>query len=276
MSKRTTLIRAAQLIVVLLCAFILKHLYSTASVNELRWILAPTTFLVEVVSGRTFSFELHAGYLSSDRSFLIAGSCAGVNFLIAAFLMLSIARLLKQNLSWKFIPAALVISYVTTIVANTARISTTLQLQQMPFEIEGLTANQLHRLEGILIYFGFLLLLFLISEQVNQTTVRPDSVESNRRRNPIHLVRDTVSTRPSTMRQFLFPLLIYYATTLGMPLGNALYRREIAASAFWEHSAFVLLAPILLMIPIATFYLFRVALQTTRKSTNKIHVSLHG
>src|SRR5262252_5926210 len=31
-----------KLIVVLLCALALKYFYSTASVNELRWILAPT------------------------------------------------------------------------------------------------------------------------------------------------------------------------------------------------------------------------------------------
>ena len=222
----------AKLLALLLSAFALKHFYSTASVNELRWILAPTTRLVELVSGRMFSFEMHAGYMSSDRSFLIASSCAGVNFMIAAFLMLSIAKLCRRKLSWKFIPTAFVISYATTIVANTVRISTALHLQNSRLDIAGLDANQLHRLEGILIYFGFLLLLFLLSERTRDQTwgANPNS-------------------RISKMGQFILPLIVYYATTLGMPLANAIYRHDFA-TAFLEHSAVVFFAPLLLIAPL--------------------------
>src|SRR6267142_5972898 len=77
-----TWIRNAQLFVVVLCAAAVKLYYSTASVDQLRWILAPTTFVVGLISGSRFEFESHAGYLNSDRSFVIAASCAGVNFLI--------------------------------------------------------------------------------------------------------------------------------------------------------------------------------------------------
>ena len=227
-AKYTRYNQLAKVLAVLLGAFALKHFYSTASVNELRWILAPTTLLVELVSGRTFNFEMHAGYMSSDRSFLIANSCAGVNFMIAAFLMLSIAKLWRGKLAWKLIPAALVISYATTIVANTVRISTALHLQNSRLDIAGLSANQLHRLEGILIYFGFLLLLFLLSERTKD------------QKRPGHAVR---------LDHFIFPLVVYYLTTLGMPLVNAIYRQEFAASAFLEHSAFVFFAPLLLIAP---------------------------
>ena len=229
-----------KLFAVLLCALALKHFYSSASVNELRWILAPTTFLVEVVSGRTFNFEMHAGYMSSDRSFLIAGSCAGLNFMITAFLLLSIARLWRQQLTWTLIPVALLFSYATTIVANTVRISTALHLQDNRLDIAGLSANQLHRLEGILVYFGFLLLLFLLSERTQDQTA-------------------TATTHFSLYRlsQFILPLLVYYVTTLGMPLANAVYRQEFAATTFLEHSAFVLLTPLLLVLPIALIRLMK-------------------
>ena len=224
----------AKIFIVLFAAFALKYFYSTASVNELRWILAPTTILVELVSGRTFNFEMHAGYMSSDRCFLIASSCAGVNFMIAAFLLLSIANLWLGKLTWKLIPASLVISYATTIVANTVRISTALHLQNSRLDIAGLNANQLHLLEGILIYFGFLLLLFLLSERnLNQTTAAKPNGGIFR------------------VSQFILPLLVYYATTLGMPLANSVYRQEFAATTFFEHSAFVLIIPLLLILPIA-------------------------
>ena len=80
----------AQLLAVLLCALGLKHFYSTASADELRWILAPTTVLVELLTGGSFAFESHAGYMSSDQRFLIAASCAGVNFLLTSFVLLSL------------------------------------------------------------------------------------------------------------------------------------------------------------------------------------------
>ena len=91
--------RIAQWVVVLLCALTLKLYYSAASANQLRWILAPTTLFVELVSGVSFEFESHAGYISEDRSFLIAPSCAGVNFLITAFLMLSARKLLRDAIT---------------------------------------------------------------------------------------------------------------------------------------------------------------------------------
>ncbi len=231
---RATYNQLAKLLVVMISAFALKYFYSSASVNELGWILSPTTFLVELVSGRSFNFEMHAGYMSSDRSFLIATSCAGVNFMITAFLMLSIARLWRRQLTWKLIPAAFVFSYATTIVANTVRISTALHLQDSRWDIAGLSANQLHRLEGIVIYFGFLLLLFLLTERIS------DQSAVDRRNS--RLVR---------AGQVVIPLGVYYATTLGMPLANAVYRQEFAATTLLEHSAFVLLTPLLLMAPVA-------------------------
>src|SRR5437762_13932167 len=105
MNQTLTRRRIAQLVVVLLCALTLQLYYSTASPNQLRWILAPTTIFVELISGKPFEFESHAGYMSSDHTFLIAASCAGVNFLITSFLMLSFRKLWRdrsQKISWKF------------------------------------------------------------------------------------------------------------------------------------------------------------------------------
>jgi exosortase K len=243
MNQQVTWRRNAQLVVVMLSAGAVKLYYSTASVNHLRWILAPTTFLVEVISGYRFEFESQAGYISGDRGFVIAASCAGVNFLITAFLMLALRRLWidrQQNasikLAWKFIPVAALFAYLATLVANTVRISTALRLRETPPEIRWLSPNQLHRVEGIVIYFGFLLLLFVVSERVGS---------GNAAR----------SAGVSLLRRSLFPLLIYYATTLGIPLANGAYRSGIAAADFWEHSLFVLLTPLILILPLAIFRL---------------------
>jgi hypothetical protein len=211
---------SAQLIVVLLCALGLKLFYSTASPDNLRWILAPTKRLVEFASGWTFTFESHAGYMSSDHSFLIAASCAGVNFLITAFLMLTLKRLWfdrLENISWRFVPVAALMAYAATIITNTVRICVSLRLQELRSEITWLSPNQLHRAEGIIVYFGFLWLLYVMTD------------------------------RAAPKLRIVFPLSVYYATTLGLPIMNGAYRQ---GTEFWEHSFFVLVLPVMLVVPV--------------------------
>jgi exosortase K len=219
------LIWSAQLLLVALCALALKFYYSTASVNELRWILAPTSALVELLSGKRFAFESFAGYMSSDHSFVIAAPCAGVNFLITAFLLLAGSRLWRdqfKGVSWWSIPVTAVIAYLATLITNAVRICIALQLRDV--HSEWLTANQLHRFEGIVVYFGFLLLLFLLTEQ-------------RRERRPVRLL--------------LFPLLVYYAMTLGIPLANGSWQR----TGFWEHFTFVLVLPLFVCAVCASLWL---------------------
>lgn len=223
MKQKLTWQQVAQWTVVLLSAFALKFYYSGASANGLRWILAPTTFLVELATGISFAFESYAGYVSKDQSFVIAPSCAGVNFLIAAFLMLSARKLLlkgrAQNRDWGFIPVLALIAYLVTLVANTVRIAIALQLRQLP-ETSWLNANDLHRVEGIFVYAGFLLLLFIVSEKISAGKIS------------------------GLLRQSLLPLLAYYLTALGIPLLNGGYRQ---GAVFWTHASFVILIPLFLI-----------------------------
>ena len=217
--------KIVQLLVVLTCAWSMKWFYSTATVDQLRWILWPTTKLVELVTGAQFTFESRAGYMNSGHTFLIAASCAGVNFLITAFVMLGLRKLWKnrdEKISWHFIPIAAVLAFVATIITNTVRISLALQMLGTQKSNRWLNAEELHRLEGILVYFGFLLLLFVLVEEF----------EGRQR-------RESSSRRSRLWGRFMFPLPIYYLMTLGIPLANGAFKER----DFWEHSAFVLLTP---------------------------------
>jgi exosortase K len=225
--NRRRMIWGAQLALVALCAFGLKQYYSTATANELRWILAPTTFIVELLSGRSFVFESYTGYMSSDHTFVIAVPCAGVNFLIMAFVMLALRRVWQGNVSWRFLPISMAVAYVATVIANAVRICVALEIQRRGFEVNGLTENQLHRLEGILVYFGFLMLLFVVTE------------------------------KRSARKAWVFPLVIYYAMTLGVPLLNGSFHR----AGFWEHFGFVMVMPLVVMLPIAVVRFVRQDLQ---------------
>jgi exosortase K len=256
------------LIVILLSGVGLKYFYSTASVNQLRWILAPTTALVELISGQRFQFEAYAGYINSDHSFLIAASCAGVNFLITAFLMLALGHLWRnrsQSISWKSIPLAALIAYLATLLANTVRITTALELRAMRIESDLLSPAQLHRFEGIFIYFGFLLLLYVVSDVVGNAAEAATGLERKRlacntsasipnmQPGTVALQSLNARRRPLTLQRCVFPLLIYYGTTLGVPFLNGAFRQ----ADFWEHSAFVLLIPLAFIMPFAGFVFCR-------------------
>ncbi|HKQ92497.1 MAG TPA: exosortase K [Blastocatellia bacterium] len=236
MNLRFNWTRIAQCVVALAGALALKLHYSTASADQLRWILAPTAALVEMVSGASFEFESRAGYISRERGFLIANSCAGVNFLIAAFLTLSMRKLLgdrSKGSAWGFLPIAAIIAYLTTLVANTTRITIALLLRQSPAEIGPVSGpvfghllgwmnpDQLHRFEGVFIYFGFLLLLFVVSEKMS------------------------AGKTSGSLRRLFLPLIVYYAIALGLPLLNGAYRQ---GADFWRHALFVLLIPLLLTL----------------------------
>lgn len=242
--------RIAQLAAVLSCAVGLKAFYSTTSVNQLRWILAPTTWLVELITGAQFQFESFAGYINAEHTFLIAAACAGVNFLITCFLMLGLGRLWRnrdRQTSWKSLGALAVIAYASTVIANTVRISLALQMRSAPRSFNWLSQEQLHRVEGVLVYFGFLLLIFTIVEKIER-----------QRHSPSITSKATAGTQQGApvaagplFRILLFPLAIYYGMTLGIPLINGAYR----SAGFWEHSQFVLLIPLVLVAPLVVFSL---------------------
>ena len=220
---------------VVLLAAALKFYYSSAGVDDLRWILAPTAALVELTTGLGFYYEAHVGYMSIDRTFLIALPCSGVNFLIIAYLTLSLRRLLGNSFNWRSLFFVAVIAYLATIVANAARISVAIQLRDLAPMLEWLESEDLHRLEGIAIYFAALLVLYFIDERL-------DSL--GRRR--------YVEDGSHTVWRYLLPLGAYYAVTLGIPIANGAYHQ---GSGFWRHVLFVLLTPILLIATISAIRL---------------------
>ena len=213
----------------LLAAFALKSYYAEASANDLRWILGPTTVLVERMTGCSFEFEAGAGYISKANFFLIAPSCSGVNFLMTSFLMLSLKWIWSfrsktdQILSF---PLAATIAFLATLLANSVRISLAMRFQT-------LNNGPFHRIEGIVIYFGFLLILFLLAEKAPK------------------------------IRRPWFPLLIYYACALGIPLANGASEQGIP---FWEHALFVLIIPFLMLTILRLFSLPGKCAQTFRAS----------
>ena len=142
------------------------------------------------------------------------------------------------------------IAYLATVIANAVRITTAIQMHRPDVERGWFDPGQVHRFEGILIYFGFLLLLFFFGEWIDR------ALDRTRSRN--HQVRQMLQSGNSTRQPltlyraayYLLPLTVYYAMTLAVPLANGAYRQ---GAAFWEHALFVLVTPLLLLLPVGLY-----------------------
>lgn len=212
--------KVATLTLVALVMWRIKRYYADAQVDDLRWILSPTTWLVTMVTATPFAWEPGEGYLSRERLFLIEKACAGINFMIAAFGMT--AYVLRRRMSSAPTSAAVVMvslgaSYIAAVGVNALRITSALWLAAHSFRIADLNAAQLHRVEGIVFYFGGLVVLHEIVQRFDRRSGPP---------------------RMTT------PLLSYYALTLAVPLANGAGRNGFA---FAEYALFVLLLPLAVM-----------------------------
>lgn len=152
--------RLVVLAVAALVAWGLKRHYASARVEDLGWIVAPTARLAGVATGTTFALQPGEGYVSRDRLFLIEKSCAGVNFLVAAFGMLVLARIGRVwslRSAAQVLGASLLAGYGAAVLANAVRIAAAVWLTAHP--LASLTAADAHRVEGVAVYFVGLVLL---------------------------------------------------------------------------------------------------------------------
>ena len=199
----------------------LKRYYADAAVDDLRWILDPTTRLVAAMTGARFEWEPGEGYLSRERLFLIEKVCAGINFMMAAFGMVA-WTLGRRVATWRsgvsVFAVSVLAAYSAAVLVNAGRITFAMWMATQPEPMPGMTAAQAHRVEGIAFYFGGLVLLY-------------------------ELVRrfDSPANLAVTMTT---PLIWYYAVTVAIPLANGAAGRE---PVFVEHSLFVVVIPLLVI-----------------------------
>jgi len=166
--------RLAAVAVAMLIAWGLKRHYAEARAEDLAWILGPTSRLAGAIAGTTFEPQLGEGYLSREHLFVIAKACAGVNFMVAAFGMMVWALLHHigslASAAWVLV-VSLLASYGATVLVNAARIVAALWLAAHPIGLSVFSAGEVHRLEGIAVYFGGLVLLYELVQQFDRRTV---------------------------------------------------------------------------------------------------------
>ena len=214
----------------LIIAVGLKYYYSGASSDDLQWILVPTSRLVEFLSGIHFERELHSGLVSHSHRFILAPSCAGINFLTIAFstFFFSFAYRLKgidRKLLWLGI--SLGITYLLTLAANALRVIAAIYLLRADIYGRWLTPERVHRIEGTLVYFLFLLIAFITAERILNHFVLERPGEA----------RD-IAIRRKSLRHMIFvcliPFFCYSFVALGIPFLNQAHRQN--GTKFVEHS----------------------------------------
>ena len=161
--ERRRVANLAVIIVALGLAWSLKAFYSRARFDELRWILDPTVRLVGALGAGPFELEAHHGWLSRAHRFEVVPACAGLNFLIAAYLSLccGLARYSarpRQRLALVLGGAAA--AYVATLLANATRIVLAIRVHDAAWSWGPITPERTHLVEGVAVYSLGLLALY--------------------------------------------------------------------------------------------------------------------
>ena len=204
----------------LITAVSLKVHYSNSSVENLAWIIAPTVKLVEAFSTLDFTKEAFAGYVNIDHRFIIAKSCAGINFLIIVFCLMVVSyqnRFQTTSQGLFHLAGSFLFAYCITLVANSVRILGAVFLHSNSFSFGWFSSSRIHRLEGIVIYFVFLLLVYGFIQKSKNPKKRK------------------IASGTTLMNT---PIFWYLLITVILPLATRLYRKEF--SGYFEHSVFVI------------------------------------
>ncbi|MDE6202285.1 MAG: exosortase K, partial [Lachnospiraceae bacterium] len=144
----------------------LKYFYSQADADQLKWILTPTSRWVSILSGISFEYMPHTGFVNHDIRFIIASSCSGVQFMLIAIATLIFSFVhragradgtghMVKGIRWTAL--SIVSAYLFTILVNGFRIVLSIYLpdtlEKLGLSYEGwLTPNNLHTLIGTVTY----------------------------------------------------------------------------------------------------------------------------
>ena len=234
--RQLLLARAVLTALVLILAGMVKLHYGPADAIELAWLLKPTALLVGWLSGLEFVGQAGEGFYNTQQNLLIAPACSGINFMVIATAMGSLLGLfrlptLRLQLGWLVLVA--VLGYGLTLVVNSGRILAAMALYQADLAAMPLSQAQLHRIEGIVVYYLFLcffswLLSFIL----------------NKRNRPRQDGIGQLASSTGSLHTLLWPLICYLAFALGIPLLNQAWRQQ--PGLFIEHSLTVAVVSIAL------------------------------
>ena len=157
---------------------LLKFWHIGANNEALAFLLRPTDALVGLATNSPSLYLPDRGYFHIDLNILIDKSCAGFNFWILCFLMLSflafgyLNRLRHLTIA---LPVSLLYAYFLTIFANTSRISIAVFLQNKTGVFFLKNPGWFHEAQGVFVYLSCLTAIYLTAEFMLTKLTRPNA-----------------------------------------------------------------------------------------------------
>lgn len=139
-----------------------KYHYSVAGPDDLRWVLSPTTYLVELFWSVNFIFDPAKGYVATELPVVIGPGCAGLNFFVIS-LSMSVFTFIggfKRRMLYGWF-MFLLMNYLVTLLVNAFRIIGGVVLLQIGNDFGFDAGGVVHSAQGTLFYFVFLVGYFV-------------------------------------------------------------------------------------------------------------------
>lgn len=208
-------------------ALVMRSFSRITDSDALTWILTPTTRWVSVLSGISFEYLPHTGYINHFHQFIIAPSCSGSRFMMILFLMLIFSflhQMTSRGSGYCWFGFSVVFSYVFTIFVNGIRITVSIYLpdflENMKLMSGWLTPDRLHTIIGTTVYFAALCLAYPLAGAVCRHAFL-------RTANECTLLLPAVAASSSTRFLKLFaPAFWYLLAVLAFPFLKRIYRNE--------------------------------------------------
>jgi exosortase K len=143
--------------------------YSYADNDNLIFLLKPTDKLVGLLTGSNSVYISDKGYFYNQLNIVIDKSCAGFNFWVLSFLMLTFLGLKYFDSNKKkllTILLSLIGAYLLTVFVNTSRIFASIVTQN---QMSDIFVNQkliIHETIGIVTNLSFLILTYFIIDRI--------------------------------------------------------------------------------------------------------------
>lgn len=143
--------------------------FTYANNDNLLFLLKPTDKLVGLLTGSNSIYISDKGFFYNQLNIVIDKSCAGFNFWVLTFLMLTFLGLkyfdsnIKKLLA---IPLALIGAYFLTIFVNTSRIFASIVIQNQMSDFLENQKHIIHETIGIVTNLTFLILTYFIIDRI--------------------------------------------------------------------------------------------------------------
>ena len=144
--------------------------------------------------------------MDHENRLIIASTCSGVNFMIILFCLSAYMGLKRTKNTWTMIMWILIVmaaSYSYTLIVNTIRINISIYNIKHGLFQAWFSRETIHLIEGVLVYFIFLLMYYSLLKRIINADPDEDS-----------------GWHVEQIRAGLLPMTFYLSMTLFVPILN--------------------------------------------------------